>query len=77
MKLEYFATEDMLYITMGNNSSIESEEIKKDFVFDYDESGSVVGIEIEHASKYFNIQELEIIGLPLLNFVVSQKEKAA
>ncbi len=75
MKLEYFAKEDMLYITMGNHPSIESEEIKKDFVFDFDESGSVIGIEIEHASKYFNIQELEIVGLPLLNFMVSKKEQ--
>lgn len=58
MKIEYFQESDMLYIELSDKKSAHQKEMMKDFVIDTDELGNVVGIEIEHASKHVDINQI-------------------
>jgi len=51
MEYKYFEDTDTLYIKLVENPSIESEEVDEGIVFDYDENGLIVGIEIENFIK--------------------------
>ncbi len=48
----------MLYIELSDKVSKHQKEMMKDFVIDTDELGNIVGIEIEHASKQVNINQI-------------------
>lgn len=58
MKIDYYNDTDTLYITLSDNTSIESEEISRDVVMDLDEKGQPVGFEIEHAKEKVNLNSL-------------------
>ena len=58
MKIEYFQESDMLYIELSDKKSAHQKEMMIDFVIDTDELGNVVGIEIEHASKHVDINQI-------------------
>jgi uncharacterized protein YuzE len=58
MKKEYFQESDMLYIKLSDKVSKRQKEMMKDFVIDTNESGNIVGIEIEHASKHVNNNQI-------------------
>jgi len=60
MKIEYDKESDSLYMQLSNRPSLESEEIQPGIVFDFDTKGSVVGIDIEHASRFVDVQEFEV-----------------
>jgi len=64
MKLSYFPDTDTLYIALREEPSTESDEIREGVVLDYGKSGSVVGIEIETASRSVQLDKLEVSGLP-------------
>ena len=64
MKLHYYADTDSLYIDLNAKPSVESREIVEGLVVDFDEGGSVVGIDIEHASKKLDLRTLETVALP-------------
>ncbi|MBX3292764.1 MAG: DUF2283 domain-containing protein [Acidobacteria bacterium] len=51
MKINYYPETDSLYIDLSHKTSVESREVSEDFVLDYDESGNLVGDDIDHASK--------------------------
>jgi uncharacterized protein YuzE len=51
MKFEYDPVADALYVNLNDQPIIESEQIKPGIIFDYDEAGNVVGIEVLSASK--------------------------
>jgi uncharacterized protein YuzE len=51
VKFNYFAETDSLYIDLSDAPSVDSREVAEDVVLDYDASGSVVGIDIDHASQ--------------------------
>ena len=65
MKLSYYAETDQLYIDLSDRKSVESEEVAPGFVLDLDSEGSVVGIDIEHASKMLNLTTFEANSLPI------------
>jgi uncharacterized protein YuzE len=46
MKITYDKKADVLYIKLSDNKIIESEEMEKNIVIDYDSNNHVVGIEI-------------------------------
>lgn len=52
MKIEYDPTVDALYVRLGENKIVESEEVQPGVILDFDESGNVVGVEILSASKH-------------------------
>lgn len=58
MKIEYFQESDMLYIELSEKKSKHQKEIMKDFVIDIDETGNLIGIEIEHASLHVDVKQL-------------------
>jgi len=55
---KYYPETDTVYIEIKSNPSVESEEIADGVVVDYDESGEIVGIEIENASQRKRVESL-------------------
>ncbi len=64
MKLKYYPDTDSLYIDLSGKASVDSREISEGVVLDYDETGSVVGIDIDNASKKVDLQELMVTKIP-------------
>lgn len=64
MKLKYYPDTDSLYIDLSGKASVDSREISEGVVLDYDEAGSVVGIDIDNASKKVDLQELMVTKIP-------------
>jgi uncharacterized protein YuzE len=64
MKLKYYPDTDSLYIDLSHRTSIESREISEGVVLDYDESGHVVGIDIDNASSKVDLHELMVSKVP-------------
>ncbi len=53
MKVKYDKENDILTIRFSDDQVMESDEDKPGIIIDYNESGSIVGIEVLHASKQF------------------------
>ena len=64
MKLKYYPETDSLYIDLSHRTSVESREISKGVVLDYDEAGHVVGIDIDNASAKVDLHELMVSKVP-------------
>ncbi|MBI3813973.1 MAG: DUF2283 domain-containing protein [Nitrospinae bacterium] len=64
MKLNYYPETDSLYIDLSEKTSVESKEISEGVVLDYDETGKLVGIDIDNASKKIQLKELILNRLP-------------
>ena len=73
MKLNYYPDTDSLYIELSEKSSTESQEISECLVIDYDSEGTIVGIDINNASKKLNLSELVIRRVPIVSQVISPK----
>ncbi|MEW6194841.1 MAG: DUF2283 domain-containing protein [Bacteroidota bacterium] len=71
MKLQYYPDTDSLYIDLSEKASVDSKEIANGVVIDFDENGSIVGIDIDHASKIVNLKKIESSSLPLQSFAVA------
>jgi len=64
MKLNYYADTDSLYIDLSEKTSFETIEVAHGINLDLDETGDIVGIDIDNASKKLNLEELTISHLP-------------
>ncbi len=64
MKLKYYPETDSLYIDLSAGTSVESKEVSKGIVLDYDADGNLVGIDIDNASKKLELNELILSKLP-------------
>ena len=64
MKLSYYPDTDSLYIDLSEKPSVESREISEGIVLDYDETGHLVGIDIDNASLKVALKELTLSKLP-------------
>ena len=51
MKFHYSKKEDALYIRFDEKPYAESDEIQDGVIFDYDNKGKIIGIEILDASR--------------------------
>ena len=49
MKIHYDIEQDQLHIAFVSGSGFESEEVAEGIVFDYDQAGNVVAVDMEHA----------------------------
>ena len=67
MKIEYYPDVDMLYLGYSDKPSVRQVEIKPDFVEEYDAEGNKIGLEVEHASKYFKIEIFEVDSSPVIS----------
>ena len=65
MKINYYPETDSLYIDLSHKPSVDSREVSDGIVLDYDESGNLVGIDIDHASMKMEINEITLGRLPL------------
>ena len=74
MVFQYYPDTDMLYIKLADGVSTESEEVAMGVVLDFDERDRVIGIEIEDASKFIDLSRLEVLALPIVNLVLSERE---
>ncbi|CAJ2375753.1 MAG: DUF2283 domain-containing protein [Gammaproteobacteria bacterium] len=71
MKIHYDRATDSMYIHLSGKESVESEEIADDFVVDFDADGAPSGLDIQHASKKFNITELVAKNMPVAKIAVA------
>ncbi len=65
MRIEYFPETDSLYIELKEGSeSIESQEVAKGFVLDFDEKGNVIGIDIDsQASQKVDLGNVNVVQI--------------
>lgn len=66
MKLNYYSDTDSLYIDLSEQPSVESREISEGIVLDYDTAGSLVGIDIDNASRKVDLKKLTLNKLPAI-----------
>ncbi len=64
MKLHYYPETDSLYIELKAGPGAETREIAEGLSVDFDASGAVVGLDIDHASA-LDLTMLETIALPV------------
>ena len=65
MKLNYYEETDSLYIDLSERTSVESREVAPGVVLDFDAAGTLVGIDIDRASKLLDLTKLETMAVPL------------
>ena len=51
MKIKYNKETDILYISFSDEMIKESDEEKQGLILDYNQNGSIIGIELLNASK--------------------------
>lgn len=64
MKLNYHADTDSLYIDLSERPSVESREVSDGIVLDYDETGALVGIDIDHVTSKVEMNRLVVSRWP-------------
>lgn len=64
MKLNYYADTDSLYIDLSEKPSVDSLEVSEGVVLDFDANGSLVGIDIDNASKNVDLHTLILSKIP-------------
>lgn len=65
MKLHYYAETDSLYIELKASPGTEAREIAPGLVVDLDDRGEVVGLDMDGASRRFDLSTLETFALPV------------
>jgi uncharacterized protein YuzE len=65
MKFNYYPDTDSLYIDLSEKKSVDSKEVARGVVVDFDETGAIVGIDIDNASKTVNLKKIESDTLPI------------
>jgi uncharacterized protein YuzE len=65
MKLHYYPETDSLYIELKAEPGTETREVAPGLNVELDATGSVVGFDIDHASRKLDLSTLETIALPL------------
>ncbi len=73
MPVEYYRDSDMLYIKLAEGTSTESEETAPGVVLDFDASNRVIGVEIEDASKFIKLSQLELRALPVADLILRER----
>ena len=64
MKISYDKATDSLYIHLADRASVDSDEVKDGVVLDFDANGTLVGIDVQHASERANLSNLSLSKLP-------------
>jgi uncharacterized protein YuzE len=64
MKVDYHPKTDSLYIDLTEQQGVDSVEISKGGVLDYDVAGNLTRIDIDDASKKVELKRLILSKLP-------------
>jgi len=67
MKVQYYPETDSLYIDLSQKISADSQEVAPGVVLDFDAEGHLVGIDIDHASQFVDLSQLEAESLPQIS----------
>jgi uncharacterized protein YuzE len=62
MDFQYDKDTDSLYIALSPRKSVESEEVSDGLIIDYDDTGHIVGLDIQHASKQISLSNASFSG---------------
>ncbi len=65
MKLHYYPETDSLYVELKAGPGAETREVADGLNVDLDDRGEVIGFDIDHASKRFDLSTLETEALPV------------
>lgn len=65
MRLSYDPDTDSLYIDLADRPGADSREVTPGVVLDFDAGGSLVGIDVDHASRIVDLSRLEAVALPV------------
>jgi uncharacterized protein YuzE len=65
MRLSYDPNTDSLYIHLTEKPSVDSDEVARGVVLDFDNEGGIVGIDVQHASQHAEIHQLMLHQMPL------------
>ena len=71
MRIDYYAETDSLYIDLADKVGSDSREVAPGVALDFDESGRLVGIDIDHASEVVDLSRLDVEGVPIKTRVKS------
>ena len=63
MRFSYDSETDSLYVHLTEAPGADVVEVADDVVADLDEAGQIVGLDIQHASR-FDLSTLDVSGLP-------------
>lgn len=66
MKFKYYQETDSLYIDLISKPGTDSKEVADGVVVDLDSEGNIVGIDIDHASKRVDLEELSFSKMPFI-----------
>ena len=64
MRLSYDPITDSLYIHLLEAVATESDEVAEGVVLDFSDTGLLVGIDVQHASKNADIDRLLLTKVP-------------
>jgi len=73
MIFRYDNETDMLYISLSNGVSVDSQEVADGIVLDFDGDNRVIGVEIEDAGKRIDLAHLELNAMPVSNLIFSDR----
>ncbi len=73
MRFHYYKETDSLYIDLSEKKSVDSKEIARGVVVDFDAAGAIVGIDIDNASKVADLRRIESHSLPLKSAIRKSK----
>ncbi len=66
MTFEYFPDTDTLYIAFRPGPGADAAEVAPDVIFDYDASGHVIALTVEHASERTDLTSFSVTRIPAL-----------
>ena len=72
MKLQYYPDTDSLYVELKDAPGVETREVADGLNVDVDATGGVVGFDLDHAAKRFDLTTLEVDALPVRTYRAAQ-----
>jgi uncharacterized protein YuzE len=73
MKIRYYAETDSLYIELLEKPGADVTVVGDDIRIDVDAAGRAVGIDIDNASKYYDINNLEAVGIASIHMAAEAR----
>jgi uncharacterized protein YuzE len=64
MNIRHDRENDSLYIDLSEKTAVDSREVAPGVVLDFGQDGSLVGIDIDHASRIVDLERLDVGSLP-------------
>jgi uncharacterized protein YuzE len=73
MKICYYAETDSLYIGLLEKPGADVSVMSEDIRIDVDAVGRAVGIDIDNASKYYGVNNLEAVGISSIHMAAETR----